>query len=78
MCGAAPCRARCYVIVLTSLLFFVLVAMQMGVVGSHYSSLSENERMELLRDAANQLIGKEKMSLLEPELYGPGEVSQHR
>ena len=47
----------------------------MGVVGSHYSNLSESERMELLRDAANQLIGKEKLSLLEPELYGPGEVS---
>ena len=48
----------------------------MGVVGSHYSNLSESERMELLRDAANQLIGKEKLSLLEPELYGPGEVSR--
>jgi len=32
--------------------------------------------MELLSDAANQLIAKEKLSFLEPELYGPGEVSQ--
>lgn len=48
----------------------------MGVVGSHYSNLSESERMELLRDAANQLIGQEKLSLLEPELYGTGEVSR--
>lgn len=52
----------------------VLVSLQLGVAGSQYASLPEQERMTLLTQAANQMVSREKMSLPEERLEPKTEV----
>ena len=51
-----------------------LLFVQLGVAGSQYASLSEQERMALLTQAANQMVAREKMSLSEERMEPKTEV----
>ena len=54
------------------------VAVQLGVVGSQYETLSEQERENIVVGAAAQLVSKEPMAQPEDQIHSLREVSKAR